>query len=124
MTDSELRKMMPVLMVMMTLMIVAAFFVIKGFLMHQQVNVAELQFHALQADYFIQSKALRDAAETGSELNRNLVQIQNFPSELLRLKLVGVGNILIGISILLLAILMSLMMMPVRLGKHITKHLG
>ncbi len=43
----------------------------------------------------------------------------NYPSELLRLKLVGIGKILTGIFILLLEILMALVMMPMRLGKII-----
>ena len=51
--------------------------------------------------------------------NNQQVEIANYPSELLRLKLVGVGKILTGIYILLFAILMALIMMPIRLGKII-----
>lgn len=58
-------------------------------------------------------------AATDSALNKNLVQIQNYPSELLRLKLVGVGKILTGIFMLLFGIMIALVMMPIRLGKVI-----
>lgn len=57
------------------------------------------------------------AATTGAELNQKSVQIQNYPSELLRLKLVGVGKILTGILTSLLAIVFLLFMMPIRLAK-------
>ncbi|MBI4091836.1 MAG: hypothetical protein HY427_01375, partial [Candidatus Levybacteria bacterium] len=104
---------------MAIIMIVGVIFAGIGVQMHQRVTVEEAKFHVLQSEYFIQSKEVRDAAETGSELNSQLVQIQNYPSELLRLKLVGVGNILTGIFVLLFGILIALIMMPVRLGKII-----
>ncbi len=85
--------------------------------MHQQVSVEEAKFHALQQEYFTMSKVEREAAITGSELNKKLVQIQNYPSELLRLKLVGVGKILTGIFFILLDIAFLLFMMPIRLAK-------
>ncbi|PIR96087.1 MAG: hypothetical protein COT92_02895, partial [Candidatus Doudnabacteria bacterium CG10_big_fil_rev_8_21_14_0_10_42_18] len=66
---------------------------------------------------FTLSKVEREAAVTGSELNQKLVQIQNYPSELLRLKLVGIGKILTGILSALLAIAFLLFMMPIRLAK-------
>lgn len=106
----------------MILMIAAIIFTGQGVAMHRQVNVEEQKFHELQSVYFIQSKEVRDAAETGSELNSQLVQIQNYPSELLRLKLVGIGNILTGIFILLFGILVALIMMPKRLGKIIREN--
>ena len=84
--------------------------------MHMQVASEEAAFHELQDDYFSQSKVIRDAAETDSTLSKKLVEILNYPSELLRLKLVGVGKILIGIFLVLIAILMALMMMPIRLA--------
>ncbi|OHA65168.1 MAG: hypothetical protein A2672_00775 [Candidatus Wildermuthbacteria bacterium RIFCSPHIGHO2_01_FULL_49_22b] len=103
--------------VLLVLVIASIVFVWRGIGMHQQVSVEEAKFHALQQEYFIISKVEREAAVTGSELNQKLVQIQNYPSELLRLKLVGVGKILTGIFLSLLAIVFLLFMMPIRLGK-------
>lgn len=87
--------------------------------MHSQVSVDEDRLHDLQAKYWSLDKATRYGAGTGSELNSNLVEIQQAPSDLLRLKLVGVGRILTGIYVLLFGILIALIMMPVRLGKII-----
>ncbi|MBI2028221.1 MAG: hypothetical protein HYT07_01295 [Candidatus Levybacteria bacterium] len=117
-----MKNMTPIMMgMMMALMLAGIIFAWQGVSMHRQVSVEEAKFHALQSEYFIQSKEVRDEAVTGSELNSQLVQIQNYPSELLRLKLVGVGNILTGIFILLFGILVALIMMPKRLGKIISE---
>ena len=113
--------MIPMMMLMMIIMIAGIVFVVIGANMHSQVDTEEAKFHQLQESYFTQSKAVRDGAETGSELNADLVAIQNYPSELLKLKLVGVGRILIGIFILLFGILIALMVMPARLAKIIQK---
>ncbi len=104
---------------MMILMLIALFFAGQGVYMHHKVAIEEATFHALQQDYFILSKAEREAAPTGSELNQRLVEIQNYPSTLLELKLVGVGKILTGIFVLLFGILIALIMMPVRLGNRV-----
>ncbi|TAK04795.1 hypothetical protein EPO33_02240 [Patescibacteria group bacterium] len=110
------------MMGLMGVLVAAAFvFIGQGIVMHQRVATEEASFHALQAGYFTLSKAEREAAATGSELNAQLVRIQNYPSELLRLKLVGIGKILTGIFILLLGVLMALVMMPVRLAKIIKR---
>lgn len=111
--------MMPMMIIMLILIVASAVFAWQGISMHQQVAVEEAKFHELQDGYFSQAKATRDAAPTDSQLNQDLVAIHNYPSELLRLKLVGVGKILTGIFILLFAILLALMIMPVRLGKII-----
>ena len=108
---------MPVMIVMLIIIITSVVFAWQGIGMHNRVSVEEAKFHALQTEYFNISKTERDASPTGSELNQQLVEIQNFPSELLRLKLVGVGKILTGIFILLFGILIALMMMPKRLAK-------
>ena len=92
-------------------------FAVWGIQMHAQVTAEETRFHNLQSDYFNLDKATRDGAATGSELNQQLVEIQNFPSELLRLKLIGVGKILTGIYVLLFGILIALIMMPMRLAQ-------
>lgn len=110
--------MMP-LLILLILVVASIVFAWRGIGMHNQVSVEEARFHALQQEYFIMSKVEREAAVTGSELNQKLVQIQNYPSELLRLKLVGVGKILTGIYLSLLAIIFLLFMMPIRLGKLI-----
>lgn len=114
--------MMPMMIVMMIIVIIGIVFAWQGISMHSQVSVEEAKFHALQTGYFTISKADRDAAPTGSDLNKQLAQIQNYPSELLRLKLVGVGKILTGIFALLFAILMALMGMPIRLGRMLKEN--
>lgn len=111
-----MNKMMPMVM-MAILMVVSLIFVIQGISMHQRVGIEEQKFHEMQASYFIIDKATRDAAPINSDLNKQLVEINNYPSELLRLKLVGVGKILTGIYILLFGILVALIMMPIRLSK-------
>ncbi len=112
----EMKPIMGVMMVLMTLSLV---FAILGVQMHAKIATEEAKFHALQSSYFTLSKATREAAPDGAELNQKLVEIQNYPSELLRLKLVGVGRILTGIYILLFGILIALVMMPKRLAMFI-----
>jgi len=107
---------MIILAMMGMLMFVSLYFVVSGIGMHAQVNTEEESFHNLQSEYYNISKADRDAAPTGSELNGKLAEIHNFPSELLRLKLVGIGSILTGIYVLLFGILVALIMMPKRFG--------
>ena len=113
----NMKSMMMPMLILLVLVIASLALVWQGISMHSQVSVEEPKFHALQQDYFIMSKVEREAAVTGSELNQKLVQIQNYPSELLRLKLVGVGKILTGIFLSLLAIVFLLFMMPIRLAK-------
>jgi len=113
--------MKPMMAMMALLMIVSLLFTIWGVAMHAQVTTDEAKFHDRLGDYFINSKAERDSAATGSELNQQLVEIQKSPSDLLRLKLVGVGRILTGIYILLFGILVALIMMPHRLATIIKK---
>lgn len=85
--------------------------------MHLQVNQEEREFHDLQAEYLGEySKAERDAAQPGSGLSDLQVEVSNYPSELMRLKLLGLGSILTGIFLSLLAIVVALMMMPGRMG--------
>lgn len=108
--------MMPML-ILAVLIFGSATFAWQGIRMHSNVSVEEAKFHKLQSDYFTLSKVERESAPTGSELNSKLVQIQNYPSELLRLKLVGVGKILTGIFGLLLCILFVQFMIPIRLAK-------
>ncbi len=114
-------EMKPVMVVMMLLMAVSLVFAIQGISMHVKVSTEEEKFHGLQSSYFTLSKATREAAPDGAELNKQLVKIQNYPSELLRLKLVGVGKILTGIYILLFGILIALVMMPGRLASILSK---
>lgn len=113
---------MPVMLVMLLLVLGALSFAWSGFSMHRQVSINEATFHQQLGEYFTLSKAERDSAATGSALNAQLVEIQKAPSDLLRLKLVGVGNILLGIFFLLFGILIALIMMPVRLAGMIKKH--
>jgi len=104
---------------MALLMIISLIFAVWGLAMHAKVSTEEAKFHTAQAEYFSLDKQTRDSAATGSDLNNQLVELQQYPSDLLRLKLVGVGRILTGIFILLFAILMALIMMPSRLASVI-----
>lgn len=110
------------MMIMMIIVVAAAIYAWQGIDMHNQVTTEEARFHQLQDSYFSQSKAIRDAAGTDSQLNKDLVAVKNYPSTLLQLKLVGVGKILTGIFLLLFAILMALIMMPIRLAKLLREH--
>lgn len=103
------------------LFVVSLVYAISGISMHSKVSIEEGKFHALQDEYFGLDKFTRDSAATDSELNSKLIEIQQYPSELLRLKLVGVGKILTGIYALLFGILIALIMMPVRLGEIIKR---
>lgn len=114
------EKMMMV--VMLVLVVLSLYFLWQGMGMHSAVSIEEAKFHSLQEDYLGgNDKATRDAAPANSALSNQQVEIANYPSELLRLKLVGVGKILTGIFILLLGILIALTMMPVRLGMILKK---
>lgn len=113
--------MMLPIVVLLAILIAAFSFLFQGINMHNQVPVEEAKFHALQEQYFTLSKIEREAAPTGSTLNQQLAQIQNYPSTLLELKLVGIGKILVGIFFALFGILFLLFMMPVRLAKLMRK---
>ena len=104
---------------MMIIILISLVFVYQGITMLGKVAGEEKKFHDLQASYWNIDKETRDAAKVGSDLNKQLVDIKNYPSSLLELKLVGVGKILTGIYVLLFGILIALIMMPVRLGKMI-----
>lgn len=110
------------LSILAVLVIASLMFAWQGITMHNRVVTEEAQFHALQQEYFIINKAERESAPTGSVLNQKLVEIQNYPSTLLELKLVGIGKILTGILSALLAIAFLLFMMPIRLGKLINEN--
>ncbi len=115
-----MKKMMPMVL-MAVIIIVSLVFAIQGIQMHTKVNMEEAKFHELQASYWNLDKPTREGAATSSELQKQLVEIKNYPSELMKLKLIGVGKILIGIYALLFGILIALMMMPIKLGKIINK---
>lgn len=113
----NMKQMMMPMMILMTLLIVSVVFVFQGIGMHSRVVTEEAKFHQLQTSYFTISKVERDAAATNSKLNQDLATIENYPSSLMQLKLVGLGKILTGIFVSLLAIGFLLFMMPIRLGK-------
>ena len=104
-----------VVVIMLIVMVAGIMFTVQGINIHREVAVEEAEFHTLQIEYWSQAKTIRDAAPTGSELNEQFAEIMNTPSELLRLKLVGIGKMLTGIFILLLGILIALIAMPGRL---------
>ena len=108
--------------VVMLFLVVGGFYVTYlGVSLHMDVGPAEAAHHQHIEEYYSQAKSIRDGATTGSDLNKQLVEIQKAPSQLLTLKLLGVGKILTGIFMILLAILMALVMMPVRLGAFLKK---
>lgn len=111
----------PLMIIMLAIILVSLNFLIWGNVMHAKVTTVEDEFHALQEQYWSIDKVTRDAAPANSELANQLVEIKNTPSDLLRLKLVGVGRILTGIYILLFGILIALMVMPVRLSQMMKK---
>lgn len=111
----------PLMMMMLLIILISLNFLIWGNWMHTDVTKVEAEFHALQEQYWNLDKATRDAAPSNSELANQLVQIKNTPSDLLRLKLVGVGRILTGIYVLLFGILIALIVMPVRLSQMMKK---
>ncbi|MCK5332575.1 hypothetical protein KAJ41_01780, partial [Candidatus Parcubacteria bacterium] len=95
------NKTKPMMMLMVVLVLIAMAYVFQGISMHNQVAIEEENFNQLQTTYWVQDKETRDAAETDSVLARDLVRLQQYPSQLLFLKLVGVGKILTGIFIVL-----------------------
>ena len=107
---------------MMLLMLISLIFAVQGVNKHMKVSSEEAKFHALQDSYFSLDKATRESAAENSDLNAQLVDIKNYPSELMELKLIGVGKILTGIYVLLFGILIALIMMPVRLGQLLGKN--
>lgn len=117
-----MKSMIAPLLILAILVVSGVSFAWQGVSMQNRVATEEAKFHALQQEYFIINKAEREAAPTGDALNQKLVEIQNYPSSLLELKLVGVGKILTGIFFSLLAIAFLLFMMPVRLAKLIQNH--
>ena len=96
-------------------------YVIWGIIMQSLAASNEGLFNDEIANYFIIDKETRDSAATGSKLNRDLVQIQQRPSMLIYLKLVGMGRILTGIFASLIAILIALLVMPARLGEKMAE---
>jgi len=103
---------------MKMMIIVGLIFALVGIILQVTAVVQEFgTFAPLQESYWSVSKADRDAALSGSELSNQLTEIQKFPPRLMTFKLVGIGSILVGICITLVAILMALKMMPVKLGK-------
>ena len=112
---------LPIMLFMLLLILISTTFVYQGLQMHQRVLVEEERYHELQVQYFSLSKETRDGAEDNSELAVRLADINNYPSSLMTLKLLGVGNILTGIFALLLGILIAMVQMPVRIASLLSK---
>lgn len=111
----KINPYMPIF-VMAAIGLFSILFVFQGISMHNLVATEEDKFHALQEEYFTLAKSDRDSAAEGSALNAKLVELQQYPSTLMMLKLIGVGKLLTGIYILLFGILIALVIMPFRLG--------
>lgn len=91
------------------------FFTSTGVSMQNQVAQRESYLHQVQESYFNTPKSERDSASRGSELNAQLVEVQETPPTLLGSKLVGVGKVLTGIFLFLFGILLALMVMSMRI---------
>ncbi len=112
----------PIPMMAKMLMVIAFVLAIFGAYLEISVFSAEQSFHEIQTDYFVNhSKAERDTALVGSELNQQLAEIANYPSKLMYLKLGGIASLLAGIFIALMGIFRALTMMPFKLGEVIKK---
>ncbi|NCN39779.1 MAG: hypothetical protein GW775_01720 [Candidatus Magasanikbacteria bacterium] len=101
--------------IMVVVIIFGGIFVLQGMDLHKKVVREEMQFHELQTQYYSIEKQVRDEAPTNSMLTKQLTMIQNYPSSLMSMKLIGVGKILTGICIVLIGILFALLLMPLRL---------
>ena len=111
-------KIIPMMIAMVAMiMMLGVFVAATGVVMQAKVPVVEAQFHGLLDSYYANSKEVRDSAASESQLNRDLAEINKFPSRLLELKLVGIGRILSGIFLVLFGILGALVMMPFRVRK-------
>lgn len=101
---------------------IGAVFVIVNYLLIGLALFLELtQFHPLIESFFAEHTA-HSLAGGGADragdtaLNSELASIHKFPSMLLWLKLGGVGHILVGIFVALVAIVRVLSLMPHRLS--------
>lgn len=116
----SVQPQMPGMVKMM--MLIALAFAVYGAYLEYSVAAEEVAFHDLQTEYFANhTKAERDNATTGSELNQQLARIHNYPSQLMYLKLGGIASILLGIFISLMGIFRALTMMPHKLADIIGK---
>ncbi|MHA1157242.1 MAG: hypothetical protein ACTSP2_00650 [Alphaproteobacteria bacterium] len=117
-TERGMLRIIPLMIAMVAMIMMGGVYVAAtGIMMQGKVPVVEAQFHGLLESYYDNSKEVRDTAATGSQLNRDLAEINKFPSRLLELKLVGLGRILTGVFLLLFGILGALVMLPFRVRK-------
>lgn len=87
----------------------------RGMLLQRSASYQVDALHALQDEYYHQSKAVRDGAATNSDLNDMLVAIEQAPATISHMQLMGIARILGGIGCLLLAMLLTMMARPRRL---------
>lgn len=104
------------------MVVVSGLFAAVGYLLIMGALFLELtQFHPLLKDFF-SSFTQWSLAGGGPDragraaLNSQLAEIHQFPSTLLWMKLGGIGHILVGIFISLVAIVRVLSLMPHRLS--------
>lgn len=112
---------MPALLVMLVILVASFVLVAQGVQMHREVPGKEAALHQLQSEYYALSQADRDIAPNGSILNQKHALIQQYPSELMELKMLGVGKILTGVFVMLFGILLAILMAPVRLAAMLNK---
>lgn len=97
---------------------VAIIFAMVGLVMAWSAFVLEMAvLTPLQDEYFGETtKEERDSAEAGSDLAKDLADINNLKPTILTLKLVGIATILFGIIVVLIGVLKMLSLMPIGLG--------
>lgn len=103
------------------MLMVSAIFAVVGYLLVLAALFFELTtFHPLLENYFTSfpdtSLAGGSGGTRGAAVNTELAAIHKWPSTLLWLKLGGIGHILLGIFIALVAIVRALSIMPHRLS--------
>lgn len=108
------------------MLLIGALFAAVGYLLILGALFLEFtQFHPLLENFFTEFTAHSLAGggpeRTSAALNQQLATIHQFPSTLLWMKLGGIGHILLGIFIVLVAIVRALSMMPHRLGHELER---
>lgn len=87
----------------------------EGVILHERAHKQEARFRTLQQEYFSVPLAEREAAPVGSSLHKKRVAIEQYPAFLEHVQLLGIGKFLTALYFLLFAVLMMLLLAPVRI---------
>lgn len=112
------KELIPIKLVMLLLLLLGFFYAFRGMTMHSQFAVE----NAMLEDMFVAyaDEMLGDDAASGDWFtNDRLLLLQQ--SLLVGTKLVSIGQLLTGIFFILVAILMVLLIMPMRVEKLMKK---